>query len=283
MQGGMSSNGLELDCLWTVIEAALRIRRRHQLFVWAQGVLQSVMRHELLVCALVGGTPGEDDCEVVAAVDFPAARLAAVRGAGCGLAGRLAALWRAGDFRPMLISRRATINGRTSAILETLEQLGLDNLAAHGILDRNGAAAAFFCFAQLPEPIEDRQASAVELLVPYLYDAFMRVRLDRDPKRDPRVLPPAVLSEREVEILRCLQSGRTNIEIGQVLGISPLTVKNHVQRILRKLRAQNRTEAVAKGLRLDILQMPGARERDPSSDAPAPWRGSTRNRGGRAA
>jgi DNA-binding CsgD family transcriptional regulator len=35
--------------------------------------------------------------------------------------------------------------------------------------------------------------------------------------------------------------------------ISPLTVKNHVQKILRKLNAVNRTQAIGKAIELRIL------------------------------
>jgi DNA-binding CsgD family transcriptional regulator len=54
------------------------------------------------------------------------------------------------------------------------------------------------------------------------------------------------LSEREREIMTWVAEGRTNVEIGAILGISSFTVKNHVQRIFRKLGASNRTEAVSK-------------------------------------
>ena len=55
-----------------------------------------------------------------------------------------------------------------------------------------------------------------------------------------------MLSEREAEILRWMRAGKTNQEIGLILNISPFTVKNHVQKILRKLNVTNRTQAVAK-------------------------------------
>ena len=56
----------------------------------------------------------------------------------------------------------------------------------------------------------------------------------------------ARLSARETEILRWVALGKTNPEIGSILGISVFTVKNHVQRILKKLDVTNRTHAVGK-------------------------------------
>ena len=43
------------------------------------------------------------------------------------------------------------------------------------------------------------------------------------------------------------------MEIGTQLGISPLTVKNHVQKILRKLGATNRAQAVARAMSMSLL------------------------------
>lgn len=54
------------------------------------------------------------------------------------------------------------------------------------------------------------------------------------------------LSAREAEILRWIALGKTNPEIGSILNISSFTVKNHVQRILKKLDVSNRTQAVGK-------------------------------------
>src|SRR3546814_5032995 len=51
------------------------------------------------------------------------------------------------------------------------------------------------------------------------------------------------LSEREVEILRCLILGYANKVISRRLDISEATVKVHVKAILRKLRVSNRTQA----------------------------------------
>jgi DNA-binding NarL/FixJ family response regulator len=55
--------------------------------------------------------------------------------------------------------------------------------------------------------------------------------------------PAAALSQRQLQVLRELEQGRSNKEIGQALGISTATVKLHVQSILKALGAKNRTQA----------------------------------------
>ena len=60
---------------------------------------------------------------------------------------------------------------------------------------------------------------------------------------------------RELEILKWIYLGKSNFEIGAILKISPLTVKNHVQKILRKLDVLNRTQAVGKALALRVLNI----------------------------
>jgi DNA-binding CsgD family transcriptional regulator len=56
----------------------------------------------------------------------------------------------------------------------------------------------------------------------------------------------SLLTRREIEVLEMIASGATNVAIGEALFITEVTVKSHVQHILRKLRASNRAEAVAR-------------------------------------
>lgn len=60
-----------------------------------------------------------------------------------------------------------------------------------------------------------------------------------------------LLSRREMEVLRLMAGGATNAIIAEQLVLSEGTVKSHVKRILRKLRASNRAEAVSRFLRLE--------------------------------
>ena len=59
------------------------------------------------------------------------------------------------------------------------------------------------------------------------------------------------LSERETEIMHWVGNGKTNHEIGMILGISQFTVKNHLQRIFRKIDVRNRAQAVTRILALN--------------------------------
>jgi DNA-binding CsgD family transcriptional regulator len=67
------------------------------------------------------------------------------------------------------------------------------------------------------------------------------------------VAPVTILSKREIQVLHWVRNGKTNTEIGQILGISPPTVKNHVQKIMRKLNVNNRAQAVGKSATLRLV------------------------------
>jgi len=56
------------------------------------------------------------------------------------------------------------------------------------------------------------------------------------------------LTPRETEVLRWLSSGKSDRDIGTILGISPRTVHKHLQRIYEKLGVECRTAAVVRAL-----------------------------------
>ena len=62
------------------------------------------------------------------------------------------------------------------------------------------------------------------------------------------------LSARELAILERVAEGATNGEIASELGIGVDTVKTHVARILDKLQARDRTQAVSRALRSGVLR-----------------------------
>ncbi|MFI1720310.1 response regulator [Streptomyces sp. NPDC020489] len=60
----------------------------------------------------------------------------------------------------------------------------------------------------------------------------------------PAVGGPSELSERERQVLALVARGLNNAEIGDALGLSPLTAKTHVSRIMGKLGARDRAQLV---------------------------------------
>jgi two-component system NarL family response regulator len=64
------------------------------------------------------------------------------------------------------------------------------------------------------------------------------------------------LTQREMEVLHLLAQGRTGDEMARCLGITPRTVKAHVNAILSKLEAKNRVQAISIALRRGLIHLP---------------------------
>ncbi|MFG0722656.1 response regulator [Pseudomonas sp. GLN_6] len=56
------------------------------------------------------------------------------------------------------------------------------------------------------------------------------------------------LTEREVEVLRWVACGKTNRDIGDILGLSPRTVNKHLEHVYVKLGVETRTAATSVAL-----------------------------------
>ena len=61
------------------------------------------------------------------------------------------------------------------------------------------------------------------------------------------------LTGRELEVLQQIVDGKSNKEIGNVLGISEATVKSHINNILSKLGVSDRTQAATRALQRGIV------------------------------
>ena len=71
---------------------------------------------------------------------------------------------------------------------------------------------------------------------------------------NPRAQAALGISPRELAVLQQLAAGRSNKEIAAALTVSPNTVKTHVARLLEKLEARRRTEAIARARALGLLR-----------------------------
>ncbi|MGW1782919.1 response regulator [Streptomyces sp. NPDC002143] len=89
-----------------------------------------------------------------------------------------------------------------------------------------------------------RTVAAGEALLSPGPTARLIARFLRSPSGPPAAGGPEGLSEREREVLAHVARGLTNTEIAEALGLSPLTAKTHVSRIMGKLGARDRAQLV---------------------------------------
>jgi len=63
------------------------------------------------------------------------------------------------------------------------------------------------------------------------------------------------LSLREKEILLCLANGKSTVDVALFLEVSERTVKFHIDNVMKKLNALNRTHATAIAIREKIIDL----------------------------
>jgi ATP/maltotriose-dependent transcriptional regulator MalT len=150
----------------------------------------------------------------------------------------LRALEERGEITP------ATAAMRTSLTVEEASKM-LDKLAARGhmrVLNQDGVLAYTLPGKDQPDELEPHlEASSF---------ASPSANGSSDETREALVEP---LSERELEVLALLASGRPNKEIARELFVAVGTVKTHTNNIYRKLGTKNRAEALARARSLKLL------------------------------
>jgi DNA-binding CsgD family transcriptional regulator len=117
--------------------------------------------------------------------------------------------------------------------------------------DRQAAAESLSCARRIGSELR------APALLQAVADVSHRARLELDAEAE---RPPASahaethgLTDREVEVLRLVGSGRTNEQIARDLFISPKTASAHVSHILSKLDVGSRSQATTAGHRLGLL------------------------------
>ena len=78
----------------------------------------------------------------------------------------------------------------------------------------------------------------------------------RHPRRpsSPPLPPIPMLTQRQLDILMAISRGFTNSDIAKMLGITEITVRNHLTTIFAKTGASSRAEAVATAIRKHLLE-----------------------------
>jgi len=245
---------LQIESIVLNLDASLRVHARAHFFSWTQGLLQSLIRHELLICTMCLGKPPAFRADGFSMTTPEPNLFSDMFLRDTGVAPALLKLWEERRYQPVIIDVGPTAGIGSGAFTRELERLGATQILVHGVHDTDGRAISLFTFACRPGSAGPRQSYLVQLLAPSLQAAWVRTQLRARTEGAPdKPGGGSVLTAREMDILKWIYLGKSNFEIGAILKISPLTVKNHVQKILRKLNVVNRTQAIGKALELRIL------------------------------
>lgn len=237
-----------------IISQTLRIKRHYELFQLLQGEVQYFIPHQILISAWGDFGGSSLKLDVISAI--PGVRTGRLN--GCDIASLLKELyvrWLAHGRQPVLLNNflneRLTCSPCNCALHQALQ--GMESVLVHGVHDvRDGFDSLYL--ALNPGSIVngsnvERFRFLVDPIIAQIDAAFRRVaglKRPGDAAHRQASSRSDGLSGREEEVLKWVSEGRTNAAISEILSISAFTVKNHLQRIMKKLGAANRTEAVAK-------------------------------------
>lgn len=257
----------EAEALLRLIEAAPGVRRRYQFFVWMQTHVHPLLPHQVAVCGAYRRPLRDLDYEAFHGVVLEESLLARLSGPGSPAMAQVAGRWLDLGGAPALLPLADLQRDEaTDPAWPALRALGLGHVMVHGVSrpDRPCEIETLFLFAQAGELPAPNRSYFLELLIPHLHAVYLRVlTVERgigSPLLRPRgtAAPPAAVqwnvTEREREILSWVREGMSNQQIGEQLGISALTVKNHIQKILRKMGAANRAQAVSMAISAQLLR-----------------------------
>jgi transcriptional regulator EpsA len=239
------------------VETAADVIERSDFYCWVQGIFQSVLAHQGLICGLARGDSSRLSFTWMGGYPISAECFAELSDPGGGVCHELVRSWEQRGRVPLVVGDEADVDALPEAagVMAQLRRVQLVNCLAHGVLGPDGRPAAFFELFNLPSGPGARERRMLELLLPHLYAGWVRAIAREANQGQPGARPIAgVLSAREVEVLRLVGEGQTNKQIAERLGLTSKTVETHLERICRKLKVRGRVQAAVKAMELNLTQ-----------------------------
>jgi transcriptional regulator EpsA len=254
IEKGVTLEGEDQGRLISIVNSSLRVSNEHQFFSWAQCELQYLIPHEILICGiLVGSDPQPRFYNFSSTRYFQDEQFFAMcKPANSLMAQMMARAHKSG--RGCILSKEVAIGDFDKAWVGVLDRYELCNIAAHGLRGPDGLLKSYFCFSRVTGALSSRLLYLMEVLLPILDATLGRIVALQISKVESDQTEIAALGAREIQIIKLIKVGKTNQVIAEELFISPWTVKNHVQNILKKLNAKNRGHAVSRAIDLGLLR-----------------------------
>jgi len=230
----------EEEHLFHALESALKVRALRQIYQWTQGPLQGLLPNEAMVCIQFNENNRVERIECLRSIVYPPELIRYLCDINEGLAVRLSRYCRSINQLPCAIESTDVDHPLAMFQAEILHNK-LGCAIVHGTNGIRGGDS-FFALFGIPDAA-DRHIFFLELLLPSLHLIFQHIET---PLALQNSTPdaPFLLSAREQEVLQWVARGKSNYEISIILNLSLLTIKNHMQRIFRKLKVNNRVQAV---------------------------------------
>ena len=232
---------------------SLHIKCHLQLFMWLQGEFQRCVPHQIFIAAWGDFSTGVVQYDLVSAI--PSVRTCPNVSVGIRqFISHLFNRWIDHGGQPFGYSFEGIGSGQGAAASADLDAFqGMRSVLAHGIRDARGQHDCIYVFLNTETVINPWTLDTLRITVPFVDAALRQVtHLPCQYPATSETLEPLAdsqadenLSSREQEIMNWVKMGKTNYEIGMILNISTFTVKNHLQRIFRKLDVTNRAQASA--------------------------------------
>ncbi|MDP2246488.1 MAG: transcriptional regulator EpsA [Nitrosomonadales bacterium] len=232
-----------------IVNESLSVKSNFEFMLWSQGNLQQFLPHEIMISAWGDFSLGLIDFEIISPIpDVHSAQNTKL----------VPLLKRLFDHWSNHASSAFTV--RMKHGLSEKDQFGYEQLSGsfremrsaivHAVKDKRGRHDCLYLLLSRSETPPASARKMLETLLPNIDCTLRQIGRSTIPKPEvPLDLADDGhdnLSTREQEIMEWVCKGKTNFEIGMILDISAFTVKNHLQRIFKKLDVMNRAQAVAK-------------------------------------
>jgi transcriptional regulator EpsA len=243
--------GIAPAALMNIIVRTTEVHDSEALLALINCDVQAVLKHDVMVCGVGGISPKGSYAHKVLHHNYPAEYFDELATTDGRVDSPLMQRWGATQAPVVFQSGRddATYPADWVRIFNKYE---LRNTIAHGVLDVQRTLATYFIFSRIPGNVGDREIFLLKLLTPHLHLALVRA-LTTVQEFSKLATPHEALSDRQKQIIRWINEGKTNWEIAQILEMTEKNVKYHIEQIFSKLKVRNRTQAVAKALLLGIL------------------------------
>ncbi len=246
----------ELQRYHRVVTRSVEVRSHFDVLAWLQGDMQRYLPHSILIAAWGNFQQGRIQHDIVSP-------LADVRSKNSDpqaikpLLLTLFSRWTEFGKKPFALNAGQSgflldDSGLKNAVGDALQKMRC--AMVHGIVDERGSHDCVYVIFSTKSGFGDPERSAMAVVLPYIDTALRQVThlphqhngaISSATGTEPAAPRLYNLTEREAEVMHWVAMGKTNLEIASILGLSAFTIKNHMQRVFKKLNVTNRAQAVS--------------------------------------